>query len=197
MQSTLNATQGLAAFKEWAASCKALGDGKQVMLFRKGGIKEKGHVFKMEHPHFFLYPTYEHQNTESIKPQFQGLLQDALAEKPELGEVTLKYWAQVDEAWPLTSMDPVFKQAPNHLFSEQSVRDRWEWQSSKPLWLLLLRVYKLDTPLTLEVLEDYTGCKSWIDLENLPADKASGLPCKPVLDDAAYAAMAAKVRDLL
>ena len=194
MQTTLSTTQGLAAFKEWAASCKALGEGRQVMLFRKGGIKEKGHVFKMEHPHFFLYPTYEHQNPESIKPEFQGLLQGALAEKPELGEVVLRYWAQVDEAWGLTSMEPVFKQAPNHLFSEQSVRDRWEWQSSKPLWLLLLRVYKLDQPLTLEVLEDYTGCKSWIDLANLPSEKATGLPCTPVLDEAAYAAMAAKVR---
>src|SRR6187401_3089248 len=103
MQSTLTKTAGMAAFKEWAVSCKALGEGKQVMLFRKGGIKERDHVFKMEHPHFFLYPTYEHQDTASIKAQFQPLLQDALAEKPDLGDVYVKHWAQVDEAVAMTS----------------------------------------------------------------------------------------------
>ena len=43
------------------------------------------------------------------------------------------------------------------------------------------------------VLEDYTGCKSWIDLQLKP-ELASALPCKPVLDDAAYQALADKVR---
>ena len=70
MQATLTQTQGLAAFKEWAVSCDALASGELVMLFRKGGIKEKGHIFKVEHPHFFLYPTYEHQDPASIKPQY-------------------------------------------------------------------------------------------------------------------------------
>jgi hypothetical protein len=190
MQSTLSKTSGLAAFKEWAVSCEALGTGKQVMLFRKGGIKEKNHEFKVEHPHFFLFPTYEHQDPQSIKPAFQDLLSQSLSAKPELGEVVIRHWAQVDEAIPMTSMAPVLKQEANHIFSESSINYRWEWQSHKPLWLLLLRVYELETPQTLEVLEDYTGCKSWVDFQvNL-----GELPCRPVLDDAAYAAMAAKVR---
>lgn len=196
MQATLTQTQGLAAFKEWAVSCKALGEGKQVMIFRKGGISERGKVFKMEHPHFFLYPTYEHQAPESIKPEHQGLLQDALNEKPELGEVTVSYWAQVDEALPLSDMAPVLRQQANHIYSEMSVKSRWEWQSSKPLWLLLLRVYKLDQPIKMEVLEDYTGCKSWIDLTSMPAEAVKGLGCTPVLNDADYKAMADKVRAL-
>jgi hypothetical protein len=120
-------------------------------------------------------------------------LREALQAKPELGLVSLRYWARVDEAWALDSMEPVLRQASNHIYSDQSVRDRWEWQSSKPLWLLLLRVYRLKQAQTLEVLEDFTGCKSWIDLTNLPSD-VEGLACEPVLDDAAYAALAAKVR---
>jgi hypothetical protein len=197
MQATLTSTQGLAAFKEWAVSCEALGQGQQVMLFRKGGIKERGHIFKVEHPHFFLYPTYEHQGTDGVKAEYQPLLASSMAAKPELGEVQVKYWAQVDEAWGLTSSEPAYKQAANHIYSEQAVKDRWEWQSAKPLWMLLLRVYRLKQPLTLEVLEDYTGCRSWIDLTNLPAEHASGLACEPVLDDAAYAAKAAAIRALI
>lgn len=194
MQTTLSQTQGLAAFKEWAVSCEALGQGRQVMLLRKGGIKERGHVFKVEHPHFFLYPTYEHQDPEGVKPEYQALLAESLAAKPELGQVQVRYWARVDEAWGLTGSEAAFAQSANHIYSDQAVKDRWDWQSSKPLWLLLLRVHRLERPLDLEVLEDYTGCRSWIDLANLPEAEAAGLPCRPVLDDAAYAAMAAKVR---
>ena len=195
MPSTLTRTEGSAAFKEWAVSCEALGRGEQVMIFRKGGIKEKGRVFTMEHPSFFLYPTFEHQDADSIKASWHPLLREAMAAKPELGSVRLSTWAQVDEAWALDSMEPVLRQADNHIYSEQSVRERWEWQSSKPLWLLLLRVYRLKEPRTLEVLEDYTGCRSWIDLGAPFA--GAGLDCEPVLDDASYAAKAAKVRALL
>ncbi len=200
MQVTLSRTSGLAAFKEWAVSVNALGQGTQVMLFRKGGIREKNQIFEVDHPHFFLYPTYEHQDASSVKPAAQGLLEQSLNEKPDLGRVTLRYWAKVEQAAALTSMEPVLKQADNHLFSESCIRYRWEWQSAKPLWLLLLRVYKLEAPLDLEVHEDYTGCKSWVDLKpeetQLPA-LAEGLACSPVLDDAAFESMAKKVQALL
>jgi hypothetical protein len=190
MEATLNKTSGLAAFKEWAVSCDALGMGRQVMLFRKGGIKEKNHEFKVEHPHFFLFPTYEHQDQGSIKPECAELLSRSLAAKPDLGEVVIKYWAKVDEALAMQDMAQVQRQAANHIWSDSCIQYRWEWQAQKPLWLLLLRVYELETPQTLEVLEDYTGCKSWVDFQV----QLGELPCKAVLDDAAYAAMAAKVR---
>lgn len=192
MENTLNRTASSAAFKEWAVSCKALGEGKQVMLYRKGGIKEKDHVFKVEHPHFFLYPTYEHQDPASVKPTYQGLLAESLAEKPELGEVTIKYWAKVDEAVGMTDMATVLKQDANHIYSDLAIRSRWEWAPTKPLWLLLLRVYRLKEPLKLEVLEDYTGCKSWVDLQ-APVE---GRDCEPVLSDAEYQALAIKVKAL-
>ncbi len=192
MPTTLIRAEGTAAFKEWAVSCEALGSGGQVMIFRKGGIREKGRSFTLDHPAFFLYPTYEHQDAESIKPAWHPLLERALKEKPDLGEVVVRHWAKVDEAWALESMDPVLAQADQHIYSDQSVRERWEWQPSKPLWLLLLRVYRLKEPLKLEVLEDYTGCRSWIDLSLPPASEAPA--CEPVLDDAAYAAKAAAVR---
>jgi hypothetical protein len=137
-----------------------------------------------------LFPTYEHQDQESLKPEYRGLLSQSLSEKPDLGEVVIKHWAKVDDAIAMTSMEPVLKQSANHIWSESCIQYRWEWQSHKPLWLLLLRVYALETPQTLEVLEDYTGCKSWVDFQV----QLGELPCKPVLDDASYAAMAAKVR---
>ena len=193
MQSTLSKTQGAAAFKEWAVSCDALGSGRQVMLFRKGGVREKNHEFTVEHPHFFLFPTYEHQDASSIKPEYQDLLKASLEAKPDLGEITIKHWAKVDEAVAMASMEPIHRQAGNHIWSESCIDYRWTYQPSKPLWLLLLRVYELETPLKLEVLEDYTGCKSWVDFQVQVGEQ----PCRPVLDDAAYKIKADKVRVLL
>lgn len=193
MQTLTGKTTGLSAFKEWAVSVNALGEGRQVMLFRKGGIKEKNLEFKVEYPHFYLYPTYEHQDKSSLKPAFHSDLERALAEKPDLGEVVLKYWAKVEEAVGLTSMDPVLKQALNHLWSEDCIRARWEFQPEKPLWLLILRVYRLQQPLKLEVKEEYTGCRSWVDLQDNPGE----LACDPVLSDAEFEAKAAKVKALL
>ena len=195
MPSTLTRTEGTAAFKEWAVSCEALGEGRQVMLLRKGGISEKGRSFTVDHPSFFLYPTFEHQDGESVKPEAQGLLGKALAERPAAGRVVVRHWAKVDQAWALDSMAPVLAQDANHIYSERSVRERWDWHPEKPLWLLLLRVHRLQRPLELEVLPGYGGCRSWIDL-SLPAAE-EGLPCEAVLDDAAYAAKAAAVRTRL
>ena len=51
------------ALKEWAVACEALGRGEQVLLLRKGGISEEGREFRIEHPEFLLFPTFEHQRT--------------------------------------------------------------------------------------------------------------------------------------
>ena len=56
------------ALKEWATVCAALGDGRQMILLRKGGIYESAGEFEIEHRQFLLFPTYLHQNAEMLKP---------------------------------------------------------------------------------------------------------------------------------
>ena len=46
------------ALKEWALVCEMLLAGRMTVLFRKGGINEKG--FWVEADDFLLYPTYFH-----------------------------------------------------------------------------------------------------------------------------------------
>ncbi|HYV35699.1 MAG TPA: DUF1802 family protein, partial [Gemmataceae bacterium] len=41
------------AFKEWAAICKALAEGRQGLILRKGGIAEPGGDFQIEHTRFW------------------------------------------------------------------------------------------------------------------------------------------------
>src|SRR5215210_1214452 len=61
----------VAALKEWAIICKAAEDGKQVLLFRKGGIMEYRNGFELKHKNFFLFPTFEHQSLDSIRDEYK------------------------------------------------------------------------------------------------------------------------------
>ena len=66
------------AFKEWAVICEALGEGRQVLILRKGGIAEARGEFTIEHRRFWLFPTYVHQQSSGIKPEAVPLLNGAV-----------------------------------------------------------------------------------------------------------------------
>ena len=59
------------ALKEWAVTVDALAQGTQILLLRKGGIHEEGKDFRVIHPEFLLYPTYEHQREDLLKAERQ------------------------------------------------------------------------------------------------------------------------------
>src|SRR2546423_1031723 len=93
------------ALKEWAIVCRALQDGGQILLLRKGGIHESAGEFELENPAFLLFPTYLHQKREMLKPAYQAGFQAASAEPSRIllsatAEVTdivrLKSRAQMD-----------------------------------------------------------------------------------------------------
>ena len=78
------------ALKEWATVVNALENGDQTVLLRKGGILEDSSGFVVESEKFFLFPTFEHQETKHLKPQFHKHLEDALASKTKkMGLTTL------------------------------------------------------------------------------------------------------------
>ena len=68
------------AFKEWAVSCQAMQSGKQILLIRKGGIREEGGAFTIADDTFFLMPTYEHQNADLLQPEWVPRLHAIQAE---------------------------------------------------------------------------------------------------------------------
>jgi len=62
--------------KEWATVVKALENGNQTVILRKGGILETDSGFKIEAKKFLLFPTFEHQDFKNIKPDKQGYLEE-------------------------------------------------------------------------------------------------------------------------
>ena len=66
------------ALKEWATVIKALESGDQTVILRKGGILETDSGFTVENEKFFLFPTFEHQETKHVKHEHHKHLENAL-----------------------------------------------------------------------------------------------------------------------
>jgi hypothetical protein len=181
------------ALKEWAVAVKALREGRQVLLVRKGGISEETRDFRIQAEQFLLFPTYEHQRRDLLQPAFQADLDAVLGEPRDPSRVRLDTWAELTDLFEVTEPSQVEALAPFYGFTEQYAEERLRWRPRKPLLVMAVRAYALRTPLDVEARPEYGGCKSWL---TLPVDVARA-DLVPALDDAAYTAQIAAVREAL
>ena len=173
------------AYKEWAAVVQALLEGEQILDVRKGGIREDGRHFSVQSSRLWLYPTFEHQRRELLKPAYARWIADPDAASNGPGDFTVSGWADVVGA--ATTSDPEVIDALDGkvIWSREYVETRFKWKKRDPLWILALRVHRLHEPIAIPYRDAYGGCTSWVDLDGLPDDPAS-LPSEPVLSDVAF-----------
>lgn len=173
------------AFKEWQVVCDALASGRQSILLRKGGIHEGRQGFSFAHESFFLFPTRFHAQGEQVregevKPMPEWQIGD---------ELTLTHHAEALWAVTLTDWFQVAALEPYHIYSEATVRDRFDWEgkgmASGSIHVALVRVSKLAEPWKLSYQPGFGGCRSWIQLPEAPAQWRQ--QASPVLDDATFA----------
>jgi len=153
------------ALKEWAITVRALDAGKQIVLLRKGGIREESKEFRVLYPDFLLYPTYEHQRDDLLQEAFHQDLQATLTTGDSLLSIPLQHWARVHDAVEVTDQSLVDALSPYHIWTTDYAQKRLHWKPRKPLMVMLLRVYRLAQPQTIPVLPEYAGCKSWVQLD--------------------------------
>lgn len=170
------------AFKEWAVICQALAEGRQALILRKGGIVEAGGEFRPDQPEFLLFPTFSHQSPDSVVPDARSLLETAMADEPEAGEVVFRHYAVVADALRVKDLAAVLRLRGQHIWSDEVIEERFHrWRDS--IYALIVRVYRLPRGVVLPLEEDYTGCKSWVELaRDVPVDGSS-----PVLSDDEFA----------
>jgi hypothetical protein len=181
------------ALKEWAVACEALGRGQQILLLRKGGIREEHREFRVEHPEFLLFPTYEHQRADLVKPSARDSLAQVLAAREQAEQVELRYWATVADVFDVSEIERLAAVSDLHLWSDDYALERLRWKPRHPLQLMALRVYRLAEPAVLPVLPEYGGCKSWLTLaEPIVVEGA-----QPVLDGREFADHLDRVRRAL
>ena len=178
------------AFKEWQVIVDALGAGAQTLIMRKGGIAEDEGGFRPKAGRFWLFPTHFHEQRAKTKPA-------AFTREPvprsAAGNVTLRLCAEVAHHAFVTDWDLVRRLDRFHLWTEAAIRERYQRTKPPGLHVLLLRVHRLETPLTFPLTKAMGGCRSWIELPHDPAIR----PSQPVLTDAAFAACRLQLRAML
>lgn len=184
------------ALKEWAVACNALKDGEQIVILRKGGVHKDDRDFTAEfaeHPEFLLFPTYEHQNAELVKPAYQAKLERSIEENDVPGLTTLAAFVQVTDRIEVQEPETLRRISEFHIWTDDYAEKRLHWRPRQPLVVGLVRVYPLLQPQALPLLDEYAGCKSWVDLgQDVPMGELA-----PSLSDADYERTRAAIKERL
>lgn len=172
------------AFKEWAVIVRALLEGEQVLDVRKGGLREDGRRFGVRADQCWLYPTYEHQKPELLKPAYRRWVSETEM-SADSGTVQISGWADIVGAVTLSDPEELAALGSKLIWTDEYAASRLGWKARQPLWILALRTYQLETPLIVPYREEYGGCTSWVDVDGLP-ENPTDLPAQPALTDESF-----------
>jgi hypothetical protein len=158
------------ALKEWAVAVKALERGETALVVRKGGIREK--AFAVPKTRFLLLPGYEHQKPELLKRKHRHLM-DEIPDLTDDGPLRFSSFAEVAGAYEISEPEELAAVDPHHMWTSEYAESRFKWRPKKPLTVLALRTYLLPETVELPYVDEYGGCKSWIELrETVPVEGA-------------------------
>lgn len=157
------------ALKEWSIICKALEDGNQTILLRKGGILEYKKGFEIRQKSFLLFPTLEHQAEEYLQSKYLQtydlLLKGNKFQDTQNKTNTLLVLGRIEAIQEFHDPQMLPELEKYHIWNEKYVNMRMNYNPKKPMNALLLRVYKLPQPISIDVNPEWAGCKSWIDID--------------------------------
>ncbi len=169
------------AFKEWAVTVRALSEGEQLLTLRKpGGLDQN---VELEHDRFFLYPKFDHQHNDLVRPSHHPELDRALEEGvwpdeephsrdllrdggiPQPDRVRIRAWAEVAELITIDNPKIVDGLSPFYVWTTDYASKRLNWRPRNPLQLVLLRVHRIPRPVTVRVREEYHTSRSWVEID--------------------------------
>ena len=149
-------------FKEWAVVVDALGQGEQILILRKGGIHEAGGHFRVDHNQFWLLPTQFHEAAAAVIPAKQQRLRELATGSRE--QIGIEFYGVVDCVMRLDREEKIDRLAGRHIWNDAILRERFAFGKERGLYALLTRVYRQPAPISIQWLEGYGGCKSWVEL---------------------------------
>ncbi len=165
------------ALKEWAVTQRALLEGHQLVLLRKGGIIEDTGDFDLRADTFLLYPTYAHETERAgdLQPCFGQWLREEESRKTDVNHIRIEAFAQATDVVRVGSPETLTRLMPQHIWSPQFIHGRFDWEPYKPVFVLLLRAFALAQPQTIPTRPEYGGCRSWVTLAE-PISTANAVP---------------------
>lgn len=157
------------ALKEWNTTVEALGKGKIIAIWRKGGISDSPGIktpnssFKVDDRRFLLLPTFTHEELDRVKKSYWEFFN----QNHKLGkdnQLQVKYWAEVHEEIEIEKLEQLMNVSEELVNSDEYLVSSYNLNPSHKGKILILRVYLLNYPVLITNSNDYAGCKSWIDL---------------------------------
>ena len=182
-----------AALKEWAIVCRALAEGRQTLLIRKGGIEEIKDGFQVTHREFWLFPTYVHQKAADLVPAVHREFEEVQAAHPPAGIVPFQLYATVEHVVKAMDLDRLRALEGHHILSWDCIASRFHYRNKPGVHVMTIRVYRRPEVITLKNTSRYDGCVSWVDLDEALSTEG----CTPVLSDAEFTARLADIRGRL
>lgn len=173
--------------------CRALEGGRQSVLLRKGGIIEETRDFSLVERRFLLFPTYEHQDLDSVQESYREWFRETVAERPRPDVVRISSWAEVTDLFLTHDLDAMLALSGAYAWSEDYIRMRMAYKPRKPMNVVVTRTWKLPSHTDVGVLEHFAGCKSWVPLEDAIALDGS----QAAISDAEHAARVTQIETSL
>jgi len=151
------------ALKEWAVLLEAMAAGRQSFLLRKGGILESARGFELECSEFILFPTWEHQQRDWIRPEFHALFERAAPADDD--EVVLRYIGRVTRIRPAPKAPEALIEAHDrHIWTPEFLKMRYAYRPDLPLYEVETELWKIAEPVKITISDSMRGCRSWVDL---------------------------------
>lgn len=171
---SMNKIPNHTSLKEWASVIDALGSGDQIVLIRKGGLADQ--TFGVEAARFYLFPTNYH---------------DAGGAEP--AHVRITHWAEVLKTWQILDSELLQRLEPLTILDRETINTRYRFRPDQAINVIAVRAYRLAKPADVVMKPEYSGCRSWVSIDE-EIDIAGSLPA---LDEEAMQARIAAIDGLL
>jgi hypothetical protein len=151
------------ALKEWGAVVHALLDGRQTVLLRKGGIREKR--FDVASDRFVLFPTVAHAHAERVRPGHEDLLSAGAADiDVEADTFVVRAGVHLVDVIDVTAAAALAGLHDLHIWTSEHIAERLAFRPKHALQVLVVDTVRLPDPVTVVRTAEYGGCSSWVDL---------------------------------
>jgi hypothetical protein len=143
---TVNKIPNHTALKEWASVIEALGRGAQIVLIRKGGLADPS--FGVEAQRFYLFPTNYH---------------DAGGAEPS--HVRITHWAEVVRTWQIHDAAMLPRLEALTILDAAAIETRYRFRPDQAINVIAVCTYRLENPADVVVKSEYSGCRSWVSID--------------------------------
>jgi hypothetical protein len=172
------------ALKEWAVLVDAMARGELIAMVRKGGIRERRAGFDVRHDRFLLYPTFFHEKVNELAERFRPSLDRAHTDRPPSGMLQLRFVAEVAAVWRVTELERLRGIHAEHGLTWGAVESRFRYRDDPLVHVVAVRLARLPAVVTVPEIRRYSGCVSWVKLD----EDVVVEPSEPVIDEPSFTA---------